>query len=99
MMKSSISFVAILLSTVSLFTSLEAVIEYAKSSDNALRTNWLGDNHRHRIELFKKWLGNKPSGNSAGERAATPYDVLHPPHQFKGACQTTDARDRSMSSS
>lgn len=90
MMKSSISFVAILLSSLSLFTSLEAVIEYAKSSDNALRTKWLGDPHRHRIELFKKWLGSKPSGNSAGERVSSPYDVLHPPHQFKGCIDPSE---------
>jgi hypothetical protein len=87
MMKSLLSLFAILISSLAIFKQIDAVIDYAKSSDKGLRTNWLTDSHRNRIELFKKWLENKPIDSSAGGRSpSTPYDVLHPTHQFKGAC-------------
>ena len=86
MLKSSLSLLAILLSSLTILIPTDAVIEYAKTSDNGFRANWLADPHRNRIELFKKWLGNKPVGHAAGERSASPYEALHPTHQFKGAC-------------
>jgi hypothetical protein len=87
MMKSSLSAFVLLISSLTVFIlQIDAVTEYDKSSENNIQANWLGDSHRHRIELFKKWLGNKPVGNTNGERSASPYDALHPTHQFKGAC-------------
>ena len=86
MLKASLSVLAILLSSFTMLTPTDAVIEYANTPDDGFRTNWLADPHRHRIELFKKWLGNKPIDHAAGERSASPYDALHPAHQFKGAC-------------
>ena len=40
-----------------------------------------GSQH-NRVQLFKKWLANKPMNVRA---ASSPYDVLHPTHKFKGA--------------
>ena len=86
-MKSILSVLVVIISSLALFPSTNAVIDYAKSSDKGLRTNWLTDSHRNRIELFKKWLENKPIDSAADGRApSSPYDVLHPTHQFKGAC-------------
>jgi len=87
MMKSIPSLFAILISSLAIFTQTDAVIDYAKSSDKGLRQNWLTDPHRNRIELFKKWLGNKPVG---GQAALSPYDVLHPTHQFKGCIDPSE---------
>jgi hypothetical protein len=84
-MKSIPSLFAILISSLVISTQTDAAIEYAESSGKGLRPSWLTDSHRNRIELFKKWLENKPIGNS-GHSPATPYDILHPTHQFKGAC-------------
>lgn len=87
MMKSIPSCFAILISSLVIFTSIDANIGYAESSDQGLRPSWLTDSHRNRVELFKKWLENKPTGNSVdGHSPSSPYDALHPTNQFKGAC-------------
>ena len=88
MMKSFPSLFAILISTFVIFKQTNAMIEYAESSGKGHRSNWLTDAHRNRVELFKKWLENKPIDSSVGGRSSSPYDVLHSPHQFKGACFT-----------
>ena len=78
-MKSIRSLFAVLISSLAIFTQINAVLQ----SDQGLRSHWLADPHRNRIELFKKWLENKPN---SGGIASSPYDALHPTHQFKGAC-------------
>jgi len=86
-MKSIPSLFTILISSLVIFTQTDAAIEDAELSGKGYRPNWLTDSHHNRIELFKKWLENKPIGNSVGGRSPTvPYNVLHPTHQFKGTC-------------
>jgi hypothetical protein len=82
-MKSVPSLFAILISLLAIFIPANAVLDHAKSSDQGLRPNWYADPHRNRVEIFKKWLENKPTGERS---SALPYDVLHPTHPFKGAC-------------
>ena len=60
MMKSIPSSFAILIFFVVLYTQVDDSIGYAESSDRGLGPSWLTDSHRNRVELFKKWLGNKP---------------------------------------
>lgn len=87
MMKSIPSLFTILISSLVIFTQTDANIPYAESSGKGLRSDWAAEPHRHRIELLKKWFENKPNGGSAsGPAGLSPYDVLHPTHQFKGAC-------------
>ncbi len=87
MMKSIPSLFAILISLLVLFIQTNASVEYAESSGKGVRPNWLTDSHRNRVELFKKWLGNKPIENSVdGRSSPSPYDMLHPTQAFKGAC-------------
>lgn len=87
MLKSIPPLFAILISSLAVLTQTYASIEYLKPSDNMIRPTWLADSHRNRIEIFKKWLQSKPAGSGSSERApASPYEVLHPTHQFKGAC-------------
>jgi len=91
MMRSIPSLFAIFISSLTLLTQTNAILEYAKSSDNGLRPNWLTDSHRNRVELFKKWLGSKSIGNSGdGHSATSPYDVLHPTQQFKGCIDPSE---------
>jgi len=86
-MKSIPSLFTILISSLVIFTQTDAAIEDAELSGKGYRPNWLTDSHHNRIELFKKWLENKPIGNSVDGRSPTvPYDALHPTHQFKGTC-------------
>ncbi|CAF3338792.1 unnamed protein product [Rotaria sp. Silwood1] len=86
-MKSIPPLFAILISSLAILTQTDAAINHAKLSDKIHEPNWLTDSHRNRIEIFKKWLGNKPIGSASSERSSlTPYDALHPTHQFKGAC-------------
>jgi hypothetical protein len=82
---------AIVISTLVIFTQTDANAEYAESSNKGIRSNWLADTHRNRIELFKKWLENKPVGSSAGERSSSlSYNALHPTHQFKGCIDPSE---------
>jgi DNA repair photolyase len=86
-MKSIPSLLAILISSLAIFTQTNANIGYAESSDHGHRPSWLTDSHRNRVELFKKWLENKPTGNSIdGRSPSSPYNALESTHQFKGAC-------------
>lgn len=89
MMKSIPSLFAILISSLVIFTQTDAVIEHDESSGHGLRPNWLTDSHRNRIELFKKWLENKPVGNSENS-PVLPYDLLHPTHPFKGCIDPSE---------
>jgi len=91
MMKSIPSLVTILISLLVIFTQTDAAVEYAESSGKGYRPNWLTDSHHNRIELFKKWLEDKPIGNSVNGRSpSVPYDVLHPTHQFKGCIDPSE---------
>jgi len=91
MMKSIPSLFTILISSLAIFTQIDAVIDHAKSSDKGVPANWLTDSHRNRIELFKKWLENKPIDSSAGGHSpSSPYDALHPTHKFKGCIDPSE---------
>jgi hypothetical protein len=86
-MKSVPSLFAILISLLAIFTPTNAVLDHAISSDQGLRPNWYADPHRNRVEIFKKWLENKPTGERS---SALPYDVLHPTHPFKGCIDPSE---------
>ena len=90
MMKSITSFFAILISSFAILKMTDATIEYANSADTIHRPKWYSDPHRSRIDLFKKWLGNKPVASASSERSTSPYDVLHPVHQFKGCIDPSE---------
>lgn len=80
MMKTIPTLLTILISSLAIFT-----IEVVQSSDHGFRPNWLADSHHQRVELFKKWLGNKPAANSIGNPSpSASYGMLDPAHQFKG---------------
>lgn len=82
-MKPITSLFAILISSLAILKITDAAIEYA-DSDRPHQPKWFSDPHRNRIEIFKKWLGGKPGHSASNERSASPYDILHPVHQFKG---------------
>jgi len=91
MMKSILSLFAILISSLVIFTQIDALTESAESSGKGLRPNWLTDSHRNRIQLFKKWLEDKPLDNSIGGRSpSSPYDILHSTDQFKGCTDPSE---------
>ncbi|CAF0808385.1 unnamed protein product [Rotaria sp. Silwood1] len=91
MMKSIPPLFAILISSLAILTQTDAAINHAKLSDKIHEPDWLTDSHRNRIEIFKKWLGNKPIGSASSERSSlTPYDALHPTHQFKGCIDPSE---------
>ncbi|CAM4855085.1 unnamed protein product [Rotaria socialis] len=77
------SFLAILISLLAILVKIDSTTAIVKPFDGTHRPRWLTDSHRNRIELFKKWLGNKPIGSASNEGSLSPYDLLHPVHQFK----------------
>lgn len=80
MMKTIPTLLTILISSLAILT-----IGVVQSSDQGLRPSWLADSHRQRIELFKKWLGNKPAATPLGSRSpSSSFGMLEPTHQFKG---------------
>ncbi|CAF0919463.1 unnamed protein product [Adineta ricciae] len=72
MMKSIPSSFALLISCL--------IIYIHANADELHQPHWLNGAHHNRYQLFKKWLERKPVDERA---AASPYDVLHPTHQFK----------------
>ena len=59
MMKSFSTLFVIVVASFILLTKTNGISGQAASSDDSVRSNWLSDAHRNRVELFKKWLGNK----------------------------------------
>ncbi|CAF0912726.1 unnamed protein product [Rotaria sordida] len=91
MMKSVLPSFAILISSLAILTQIYATFAHAKLSDQNHEPTWLTNSHRNRIDIFKKWLGNKPIGSASNERSSiSPYDVLHPTHQFKGCIDPSE---------
>jgi len=91
MMKSFPSLFTILISSLVVFIQTEANIGFDGSSDHGLRSNWLNDPHRHRVELFKKWLENKPIDNPVdGRSASSSFGVLDPNRKFKGCIDPSE---------
>jgi len=84
MMKSIPSLFTLLISSLAAITQMATVVDADQLSGH--RPTWLSDSHRNRVELFKKWLENKPAGSAA----ASPYNVLHPTHQFKGCIDPSE---------
>jgi len=85
MTKSIPSLLALLISSLVAITQTAIVVDADKLP--GLRHTWLSDSpHRNRVELFKKWLENKPAGHAA----SSPYDALHPTHQFKGCIDPSE---------
>jgi hypothetical protein len=80
-MKSNRTILTVLFSIVTIVNLIDATARFAKSSESGFQPHRLMDSQRNRIDVFKKWLGNAVSG-----QASSPYNVLHPTHQFKGAC-------------
>jgi hypothetical protein len=88
MMKYVPSLFALLISSLAAITQAAVLTDLDRSS--AIRPGWFADSHRNRIELFKKWLENKPHGAATGHDASSPYNALHPTHQFKGCIDPSE---------
>ena len=86
MMKSFSTLFVIVVASFILLTKTNGISGQAASSDDSVRSNWLSDAHRNRVELFKKWLGNKPIPHSIHDKSQqSPYNILHSEQKFKGA--------------
>lgn len=85
MMKTIPMLMTILISSLAILTPTNANIGFIGSSDRGVRSSWSADSHRQRVDLFKKWLGNKPPGSPMDNRApSSPFNMLDPTHAFKG---------------
>ncbi|CAF1443126.1 unnamed protein product [Adineta steineri] len=73
------SLFAILISSLVIITDINA--------NDGHQQEWLANPHHNRVHLFKKWLANKAIDARA---ASSPYDVLHPTHQFKGCIDPSE---------
>jgi len=79
MMTSLPTLFALLISSLVVFTQTNA--------DELHRAAWLAGPSHHRLHMFKKWLDRKPMDARA---AASPSDLLHPTHQFKGCIDPSE---------
>lgn len=97
MMKTIPMLLTFFISSLAILTPADATIGYAESSDQAVQPSWLADSHRHRVALFKKWLGNKPAGAPLDNRSpSSPFSMLDPTHAFKGTYVVLPREDRRM---
>lgn len=90
MIKSNLPIFTILLSSFALFSLTQAVIGHMKPPKDNYEPNWVADSRRTRIQLFKKWLAEKPSSHSAAEHSPSALDSLNSPIQFKGCIDPSE---------
>jgi hypothetical protein len=93
-MPKSIPFVLIVLISLSAATKQATInTEIARPPAKGHRQHWLTDAPRSRNDVLKKWLENKKVEKpSDGNLKSSPFDLLHPPQQFKGICYSNNSK-------